>query len=86
MANSSDSKRLGNDVEIKDPTSGMGIIAPVQSSQDIELVAFDEAASETVKVRSKLRLTAIMMGLYVRALSSHPAPQLTPKTSWQCSS
>jgi hypothetical protein len=72
MANSSDSKRLGNDIEIKDPGSEMETIAPIQSSQAIELLPFDEVTSEPVKVRSKLRLTAIMMGLYVRNLSSSP--------------
>lgn len=41
----------------------MGTIAPLQSLQDIELVAFGDIASEPVKVRSKLRLTAIMIGL-----------------------
>jgi hypothetical protein len=70
MASPPNLKTQGSDVEIKDPTSEMGTIAPVQSSQDIKLVAFDEAASEPVKVRSKLRLTAIMIGLYVRP-SSH---------------
>ncbi|KAE9376670.1 putative MFS transporter [Stipitochalara longipes BDJ] len=65
MTNSSDLKAGRNDVEIRDPISEIGIIPPIQSSQDIELVAFDEADPEPVKVRSKLRLTAIMSGLYL---------------------
>jgi hypothetical protein len=85
MAFSSDIKAQGSEVDIKDPASEMGTIAPLQSSQDIELVAFDDIASEPVKVRSKLRLTAIMIGLNVCYLSSLQTHQLTPD-SWQCSS
>ncbi|KAN0117133.1 putative MFS transporter [Hyaloscypha variabilis] len=43
----------------------MGTIVPIQSAQNIELVPFDEVDSEPVKVRSRLRLTAIMCGLYL---------------------
>jgi hypothetical protein len=85
MASSSDIKVQGSEVDIKDLASEMGTIAPLQSSQDIELVAFDDITSEPVKVRSKLRLTAIMIGLNVRHLSSLRTHQLTPG-SWQCSS
>jgi len=66
MTNSSDLKKRGSDVEIRDPISEMGTIVPIQSAQNIELVPFDEVDSEPVKVRSRLRLTAIMCGLYVR--------------------
>jgi hypothetical protein len=66
MTNSSDLKTGGSDVEIRDPISEMGTIVPIQSAQNIELVPFDEVDSEPVKVRSRLRLTAIMCGLYVR--------------------
>lgn len=53
-----------------DSTSVLRPIAPVQSSQDIELVSFDEIISEPVNVRSKLRLIAIMVGLNVRLFFS----------------
>jgi len=69
MANSPDPKIRTSDVDITDPTSEMGTIAPIQSSQIVELVAFDEIETEPIKVRSKLRLTAIMGGLYVRGSS-----------------
>jgi hypothetical protein len=69
MTNSSDLKTRGSDVEIRGPISEMGTIVPIQSAQNIELVPFDEVDSEPVKVRSRLRLTAIMCGLYVRLTS-----------------
>jgi hypothetical protein len=67
MAYPSDSKVRDNDVAIRDPTE-IAAIAPRQSLQDIELMALDEVAPEPVKVRSRLRLTAIMTALYVRQL------------------
>lgn len=66
MANSSISKRQDGNTEIMDSTSVLRAIAPVQGSQNIELVSFDEIISEPVQVRSKLRLIAIMVGLNVR--------------------
>jgi len=66
MANSSDLKPQTSDVEFSDPKTEMGIVAPIQSSQIVELIPFDEIETEPIKVRSKLRLTAIMCGLYVR--------------------
>jgi hypothetical protein len=71
MASTSHLKAQPSDANIKDAAYEIGTIGRVQSShsQDIELVAFDEIASEPVKVRSKLRLTAIMIGLNVRAVS-----------------
>lgn len=63
----SDSKTRSDDVEIKDSTE-IAAIAPGQSLQDIELMTLDEVATEPIKVRSKLRLTAIMTALYVRPL------------------
>ena len=56
-----------DDVAIRDPTE-IAAIAPRQSLQDIELMALDEVAPEPVKVRSRLRLTAIMTALYVRQI------------------
>jgi hypothetical protein len=66
MANPSVSKTQDGITEIMDSTSVVRAIAPVQSSQDIELVSFDEVISEPVNARSKLRLIAIMVGLNVR--------------------
>lgn len=60
----SDSKTRSDDVEIKDSTE----IAAIAPGQDIELMTLDEVAPEPIKVRSKLRLTAIMTALYVRPL------------------
>lgn len=74
MANSSVSKIQDGTAEIMDSTSVLRAIAPVQSSQDIELVSFDEIISEQVNVRSKLRLIAIMVGLNVRLFFSFTRP------------
>jgi hypothetical protein len=63
----SDSKPRSGDVEIKDSTE-IPATAPGQSLQDIELMTLDEVAPELIKVRSKLRSTAIMTALYVRPL------------------
>jgi hypothetical protein len=66
MTNSSVSKKQDGNTEIMDSTSVPRAIAPVQSSQDIDLLSFDQITSEPVNVRSKLRLIAIMVGLNVR--------------------
>ncbi len=71
MAYPSASEIQGNDVGIRDPTK-IAAIASSQSFQDIELIAVDEIGSEPVKSRSKLRIPAIMTGLYVRPY--HPPP------------
>lgn len=65
MAYPSESKSQGEDVEIKDQTE-ISANAPSQSFQNIELITVEEP-EEPIKVRSKLRLTAIMTALYVRS-------------------
>ena len=70
MTNSPVSKRQDGNTEIMDSTTVLRAIAPVQSSQDVNLVSFDQITSEPVNVRSKLRLIAIMVGLNVRLFFS----------------
>jgi len=68
MAYPSESKAQGEDVETKDQTE-ISASAPNQSIQNIELMTIEEP-EEPIKVRSKLRLTAIMTALYVRLFLS----------------
>jgi hypothetical protein len=86
MADAKDSTTQRNGDEIKDSSSEMRAIAPTQSSQNIELVAFDGIEDEPVKVRSRVRIVAIMTALNVSRLSSVHNYQLTRTISWQCSS
>lgn len=86
MADVKISKTQRDDDEIKDLSQEMGPIAPSQSSQNIELIALGGsdfgalsgvAPEEPVKVRSKVRLLAIMTALNVGPPYRTRTPNLT---------